>query len=131
MTDPVGSGSEHGRDDIHALTDEAFWDDVWSDTALPALVSDQIRWQAALSDVLRRFLPPAVGEDVFEIGCAPGRWLVWLNRVYGLTAFGCDLSRKAAAMTRANLEMNDGATPFRWTVSDWGGPAGMRRYAVC
>jgi cytochrome c peroxidase len=24
-----------------------------------------------------------------------------------------------------------GATPFRWTVSDWGGPAGMRRYAVC
>jgi hypothetical protein len=27
--------------------------------------------------------------------------------------------------------VNFGATPFRWTVSDWGGPAGMRRYAVC
>lgn len=88
------------------LTSEEFWDEVWSGLQLPALVDEKVRWQLALSTVFRRFLKPDARQDVFEIGCAPGRWLVWFNKNFGYTAFGCDLSRRAVETTRSNLRLS-------------------------
>jgi 2-polyprenyl-3-methyl-5-hydroxy-6-metoxy-1,4-benzoquinol methylase len=86
-----------------ALTDEAFWDGVWGDVRLPALINEKVRWQMALARVFRRVLAADSARDVFEVGCAPGRWLIWLNKSFGYRAFGCDLSRRAAETARANL----------------------------
>lgn len=88
------------------LTDEAFWDERWSTTTLPALIDESTRWQLAMADVFRRFLTVDPSRDVFEVGCAPGRWLVWFHKNFGYTAFGCDLSRVAAETTRSNLAIN-------------------------
>lgn len=88
------------------LTDEAFWDERWSTTTLPALIDESTRWQLAMADVFRRFLTADPSRDIFEVGCAPGRWLVWFHKNFGYTAFGCDLSRKAAETTRSNLAIN-------------------------
>jgi 2-polyprenyl-3-methyl-5-hydroxy-6-metoxy-1,4-benzoquinol methylase len=86
------------------LTDEAFWDEFWSAIQLPALIDEKVRWQLALARVFRRFLTADKTHEVFEVGCAPGRWLVWFNETFGYRAFGCDLSRRASETTRANLE---------------------------
>lgn len=89
-----------------SLTDEAYWDERWGTVPLPALVDEGIRWQLAMARVFRRFLPRDPSHSVFEIGCAPGRWLVWFHRTFGYTAYGCDLSRAAAETTRANFAVS-------------------------
>ena len=89
-----------------SLTDEAYWDERWGSVRLPALVDEGIRWQLAMAGVFRRFLQHDPAISIFEIGCAPGRWLVWFHRTFGYAAFGCDLSRAAAETARANLAMS-------------------------
>ena len=88
------------------LTDEEFWDKRWSAITLPALIDERVRWQLAMADVCRRFLKADPTRAIFEVGCAPGRWLVWFHKNFGYTAFGCDLSRRAAETTRSNLKIN-------------------------
>jgi SAM-dependent methyltransferase len=100
------AGSPNHDSGSAPLTDEAFWDDVWSTTRLPALIDTNVRWQRALGEVFRRFLTHDPTREVFEIGCAPGRWLVWFHQNFGYAPFGCDLSRRAAETTRANLEIS-------------------------
>jgi 2-polyprenyl-3-methyl-5-hydroxy-6-metoxy-1,4-benzoquinol methylase len=90
-----------------SLTDEAYWDERWGTVQLPALVDEGIRWQLAMAQVFRRFLPHDPSRSVFEIGCAPGRWLVWFHRTFGYTAYGCDLSKAAAETTRRNFATTD------------------------
>jgi 2-polyprenyl-3-methyl-5-hydroxy-6-metoxy-1,4-benzoquinol methylase len=90
-----------------ALTDEAFWDRVWGDVQMPALIDEKVRWQLALARLFKRVLSVDPTLSVFEVGCAPGRWLVWFNKNFGYTACGCDLSRRAAETARRNLEMCD------------------------
>lgn len=100
------STSANTQHDSAHLTDEEFWDQRWATTTLPALVDEGVRWQLAMADVCRRFLKTDPSRHIFEVGCAPGRWLVWFNKTFGYTAFGCDISRRAAETTRSNFKMN-------------------------
>ena len=49
-------------------------------------------------------LADAKGE-VLEIGCAPGRWLAFFAREFGLRVAGIEFTSDGAAATRRNLEM--------------------------
>lgn len=100
------STSLNNEHDGAHLTDEEFWDKRWSAITLPALIDERVRWQLAMADVCRRFLKADPSCAIFEVGCAPGRWLVWFHENLGYTAFGCDLSRRAAETTRSNLKIS-------------------------
>jgi len=45
--------------------------------------------------------------SLFEIGCAPGRWLVWFQQELGYKVSGCDTSPRGAQLTRDNLRLNN------------------------
>ncbi len=97
--------------DNQALTNEAFWDEFWTGTRIPPNVDLQTQWQFSLAKLLRDNLPQDPSLKLFEIGCAPGRWLVWFHEELGYQVSGCDTSPKGAQLTRDNLRLNgvDGA----------------------
>ncbi len=90
-----------------ALTDHVFWDDYWDDIHLPDTIDPSVRWQAALTTAFLRHLPRDSSRSIFEIGCAPGRWLIWFNKALGYQVAGCDTSPKGVELTRENFRLND------------------------
>jgi SAM-dependent methyltransferase len=91
---------------MQELTDEAFWDNFWAGIRLPDLIDPHLQWQGALTAALKAHLPHDPARHMFEVGCAPGRWLIWFNREFGYQAAGCDTSPRGLALTRQNLAMN-------------------------
>lgn len=89
-----------------ALTDSTFWDAYWDSIHLPATVDQTIQWHYALTEALRRLLPNGSGKTLFEVGCAPGRWLVWFQQALGFSVAGCDISEHGLRLTHKNLELN-------------------------
>jgi SAM-dependent methyltransferase len=95
------------KDNKTFLTNELFWDDFWSEITLPALIEPDVQWYLALSEAFRTHLPP--GKDtqkILEIGCAPGRWLVWFRQALHYQVSGCDSSPHGISLTRDNLRLN-------------------------
>ena len=86
------------------LTDAAFWEDYWGRFSLPDAIDENRSFDRALARRLRTLLKDAKGE-VLEIGCAPGRWLAFFAREFGLGVAGIELTPDGAAATRRNLEM--------------------------
>lgn len=88
------------------MTNETFWDDFWRSVTLPALIDERIQWQSALAKTFRKHLPADPSLKLLEIGCAPGRWLVWFRKNLGYQVAGCDNSPRGIDITRKNLESN-------------------------
>ncbi|MBI4789820.1 MAG: class I SAM-dependent methyltransferase [Chloroflexi bacterium] len=87
------------------LTDSSFWDDFWQATTLPAVVDRNVSHERCLSDTFVRHLPHDSAMRLFEIGCAPGRWLVWFAQTMGCQVAGCDLSPTGLSKTHQNLAL--------------------------
>jgi SAM-dependent methyltransferase len=86
------------------LTDAAFWQDYWGRFSLPDAIDENRSFDRALARRLRSLLKGATGE-VLEIGCAPGRWLAFFAREFGLGVAGIELTPDGVAATRRNLEL--------------------------
>jgi len=66
--------------------DEALHADARHERVSPPLLGSKIR-----NDMLRKFLRPAPGDLVVDLGCGSGRALVW-NRDLGAESIGIDIS---------------------------------------
>jgi SAM-dependent methyltransferase len=66
--------------------DEALHADARHERVSPPLLGSKIR-----NDMLRKFLQPAPGDLVVDLGCGSGRALVW-NRDLGAETIGIDIS---------------------------------------
>jgi SAM-dependent methyltransferase len=86
------------------LTDAKFWEDYWGGFSLPDAVDENRSFDRGLAGRLRTLLEGASG-GVLEIGCAPGRWLAFLSREFGLGVSGIEFTADGAAATRRNLEL--------------------------
>src|SRR5215213_6559543 len=87
------------------LAPSQFWDDDYlAGIDLPERPSPDYPYERALSAALAEHAPVAAGQTVLEIGCAPGRWLVWYGERFGAEVHGLERSTKGAVMTRANLD---------------------------
>ncbi len=83
--------------------DEALHADARHETVSPALLQAGVRqW------MLRRFLQPAPGDVVVDLGCGSGRSLVW-NHDSGATMVGIDVAPYFAqeALERGDLVLGD------------------------
>jgi SAM-dependent methyltransferase len=87
------------------LTDEQFWDDYWRAVQVPAEIDLAVPFNRCLDSFFAPHLStlPA-GSSIFEIGCAPGRWLAHFSKKYGLAAGGLDYSPLGVQKTRENLK---------------------------
>ena len=89
---------------VGSLTDTAFWENYWGRIALPDAIDEQRSFDRALATGLRKLVSGASGEAL-EVGCAPGRWLAFLAREFGLRVAGIEYTPDGAAATRRNLEL--------------------------
>ena len=87
-----------------SLTDSAFWESYWGRFALPDAVDEQRSFDRSLANGLRKILRGSEG-DALEIGCAPGRWLAFLARQFGLRVSGIEYTSDGAVATRRNLAL--------------------------
>lgn len=87
------------------LTTTEFWDEYWEGVKLPTAVDPHFAFDRCFSAALQRALAGVTGS-VFEIGCAPGKWLAFLAENCGLKPAGIEYSPEGMAATRKNLALH-------------------------
>lgn len=86
-----------------SLTNEAFWDDFWRSVELPADIDPDGIFERRFAKVLQSHLTADPSVELLEVGCAPGRWLVFANQTFGYRVSGYESSPLGAQKTRDNL----------------------------
>jgi 2-polyprenyl-3-methyl-5-hydroxy-6-metoxy-1,4-benzoquinol methylase len=88
------------------LTAPVFWEEEYlKQQQLPARPRESWPVERCLMRALARDAGAAPGERVLEIGCAPGRWMVFYAERFGATVEGLEYTPLGAEQTRANLKM--------------------------
>jgi SAM-dependent methyltransferase len=86
------------------LVDRSFWDEEFlGKLELPARPDPDMAFERCLGEALAEHAPAAPGQTVLEIGCAPGRWLVYFAERFGARVEGIEYGERGARLTRANL----------------------------
>jgi SAM-dependent methyltransferase len=86
------------------LSEVEFWDNYWCDVNLPSEANMRFSFDRCLSKELKNQLKGVSGE-VFEVGCAPGKWLAYLSSVCNLKANGIEYSEPGLKATLNNLKL--------------------------
>ncbi|MBP7688052.1 MAG: class I SAM-dependent methyltransferase [Thermoflexales bacterium] len=86
------------------LTDPGFWDNYWQNVSGWQNIDLRHSYDRAFDAAFRRWLTPDPQQKLLEIGCAPGRWLIYFHRQFGYQVSGCDSAPQAVDVTRANLQ---------------------------
>jgi SAM-dependent methyltransferase len=95
-----GGGEAH-------LTDEAFWDRFWSKQPVPAAINLGFSFERCLSRALEAHVRPGGGRRLLEVGCAPGRWMLFFHNELGYSVEGIDYVPAACRKTRENLALSN------------------------
>ena len=86
------------------LTDQSFWDDYWKNCKIPNTVDLENSFDRCVACELKKRINDGKGKSVLEIGCAPGRWLSFLAKEFGMIPSGIDYSAEGIEATRRNFE---------------------------
>jgi SAM-dependent methyltransferase len=86
------------------LTEVQFWEDYWRNCRLPSEPDMALSFDRCLADALRSRLAGVKG-DVFEVGCAPGKWLAFMGKTFGMCASGIEYSKAGMEATVRNFRM--------------------------
>lgn len=91
------------------LTELEYWDKFWWEIQLPQRVNMDFSNDYAIADFIIENVPQAWGHSktALEVGCAPGKWMVFLKEEMGYTPHGCEYVHSAVEATRKNLDMNN------------------------
>ncbi|RXE55086.1 hypothetical protein ABH15_12695 [Methanoculleus taiwanensis] len=89
-----------------AKTEKEFWEHFWKNTALPCRINPSFSNDRVIAETLKRWIPAGDGERVaLEVGCAPGKWMVYLAEDLGYVPAGCEYVESAVRTTEKNLEL--------------------------
>jgi SAM-dependent methyltransferase len=86
------------------LADEHFWEEEYlGGTQLPCRPDPAFPFDRVLASALSAYAPARAGDDVLEIGCAPGKWLLFYAERFGARPAGIEYNEFGASLTRRNL----------------------------
>jgi SAM-dependent methyltransferase len=85
------------------LTENSFWENYWKGIKLPARVNLSFSFDRTLANALNKYLPDK--GHVFEVGCAPGKWLSYVSEIAGLEVSGIEYSQAGVFATKKNLKL--------------------------
>lgn len=95
------------------LTKVEFWEDYWKNIQLPKTIDLDFSFDRCLAQALKVNLP-LVGGEVFEVGCAPGKWLAFMAQEFGTKPSGIDYSRTGILATQKNFQLLKLTKGFIW-----------------
>ncbi len=107
-----------------AISDQEFWEHHWARLTLPQKPDHLFKNDRVIASTIRQYVPPAHHDKVaLEIGCAPGKWLVFLYQELGYRVDGVEYLASAAELTKENLKVNgippDGGTIHTLDFLTW------------
>lgn len=86
------------------LADESFWEEEYlGGTRLPCRPDPAMPFERILAEALVAHAPVPAGADVLEIGCAPGKWLLFYAERFGARPAGIEYTKLGVSLTRRNL----------------------------
>lgn len=86
------------------LTEEKFWDEYWCNVKIPIIVNLDFSFDRCLANVLKKNYS-GVGGEVLEVGCAPGKWLAFMENEFGLKPNGIEYSKAGIDATLRNFKI--------------------------
>lgn len=84
------------------LTEAEFWDNYWQNCKLPSTIDKRFSFDRCLATALQQNLNCTNGR-VLEIGCAPGKWLAFMAKTFGLDPAGIEYSMAGMLATKRNF----------------------------
>lgn len=85
------------------LTNNIFWDNFWKKTKIPAEIDLNFSFERCMARAFSGILSINPNVTIFEIGCAPGRWLAYFNKKFSYQVSGIDYSALGCQKTRENF----------------------------
>ena len=82
------------------------WDARWQIIRLPTNLRMWVPAIRAFDKFFRTRIPDLHGKRVLEIGCCPGRWMVYFARKHGASVAGIDYAPQACEITRKNMQLH-------------------------
>lgn len=93
---------------MNEKTDKSFWEKYWATIKLPVVVNRDFKNDRIIADCIKKHIPDGDGnKNAIEIGCAPGKWLIFLNQEMHYRVDGYEYVETAAEKTFENLKMNN------------------------
>lgn len=86
------------------LTEVRFWENYWANCRLPSEVDWNFSFDRCLGAAIKKNLPTISGE-VLEVGCAPGKWLAFMAKEFGLKPSGVEYSDAGMKATLENFRI--------------------------
>ncbi|OGQ99686.1 MAG: methyltransferase [Deltaproteobacteria bacterium RIFOXYD12_FULL_55_16] len=86
------------------LTEVTFWENYWADCKLPSTVDLGFSFERCLARELKKNLPDLKG-DIFEVGCAPGKWLAFMAKEFAMRPSGIEYSEAGMQATLENFKI--------------------------
>jgi len=86
------------------LASNKLWDTYWERIKIPSRIDPTFSFDRCLEKTFSRFLTAAPEISLIEIGCAPGRWLVYFHEKYNYQVSGIDNSEMGVRKTQENLK---------------------------
>lgn len=88
------------------FTEKAYWDHFWTQLKLPCRIDKDFSNDRVISEFTSEYLPSGENKkNALEIGCAPGKWMIFLSEEMHYKTEGCEYLLSAAEKTRENLTM--------------------------
>jgi SAM-dependent methyltransferase len=89
------------------ITTQDHWDSFWSNVPLPCTVSTTFSNDRVIAEFIDKVVPyvRGAGSLALEVGCAPGKWMVYLNKQHGFEVEGCEYVHTAVETTKRNLAL--------------------------
>jgi SAM-dependent methyltransferase len=87
------------------IVEKSFWENdyYWAQARLPCRVDMEFAFDRSLARALAAHARPGADESVLEVGCAPGKWLIFYAERFGARIAGIEYSEKGARLSRENL----------------------------
>jgi SAM-dependent methyltransferase len=88
------------------LTKKYMWESKWGKDALPIKLDPFIRSNQSFIDIFDQYfiLPNIDNPTVLEIGCSPGKFLIYFSERYGYNVSGIEYAKKGYDLTINNLD---------------------------
>ncbi len=87
------------------LTKKEYWDDFWKKMEIPKKVDLNFSNDLHIARILNKYLKKDKNKIAFEVGCAPGKWLIYLAENFNYSVEGCEYLESASIKTHQNLKL--------------------------
>jgi 2-polyprenyl-3-methyl-5-hydroxy-6-metoxy-1,4-benzoquinol methylase len=87
------------------LTEKEYWEKFWDSVSVPAKVDLTFSNDFNIANILDKFLVADSKKKAFEVGCAPGKWLIYLSERFNYSVDGCEYIEIASKKTTENLKV--------------------------